>query len=247
MDYIAFIKDVFRHTQQHILKAFPAESSHEKESREVVTKTDKEIETYVREHIMAVYPEHGIIGEEYDDHNPNSPYQWVIDPVDGTTNFAHAIPLFCTAIALLHNNTVIAAGVNLPITQTTYVAEKDKGAYKNDKQLRTQTQDIKKSIIGFCHANDKEGIQTISRLYEEYKHKTRDFRRLGSANLEICMVASGELAGFLGYRIKPWDFLAGCLIAAEAGCNVSGWNNDDWQQPKTESVKVSAPNINLNT
>jgi myo-inositol-1(or 4)-monophosphatase len=245
MNYQEFIHEVFVETQKRILDAFPAESSEEKATREVVTKTDREIETYIRECIQKTYPEHGIVGEEFEDHNSESEYQWVIDPVDGTTNFAHGIPLFCTAIALLHNDTVIAAGVNLPITQTTYTALAGKGAYKNAEQIRALPQELEKGIVGFCHANDQEGIETISRLYEGYKKKTRDFRRLGSANLEICMVASGELAGFLGYRIKPWDFLAGCLIASEAGCSVAGWQDEDWQNLETESVKVSCPNVTL--
>lgn len=241
MDERAFITDVLHEAAMQISDAYPPEESREKAAREVVTETDLSVEQHLRQRIMQQYPAHGIRGEELDNHQPDSSHQWIIDPVDGTTNFAHEIPLFCCAIALLEDDEVVAAGVVAPVTGTLYTAQRGAGAYKDGERIQTPEQELASGVVGFCHASDQEGIQTIARMYEEGKKQTRDFRKLGSANLEICMAASGALAGFIGYRIKPWDFLAGCLVAHEAGARVTGWDEDDWQDPGVESVLVAHP------
>ena len=241
MDYEAFIKQ----TLEEIHIPYPITESTQKSPRELVTTTDKELEEQIKNKIQQTYPEHGIRGEEGTNIRETSEYQWVIDPIDGTTNYVHQIPLFCTAIALLKNNTVLAAGVRTHITNNLYLATKGRGATKNGVRIQAKKQVLSEGIIGFCHANDKEAITTISNLYETYKKHTRDFRRLGSANLELCMVAEGMLAGFIGYRIQPWDFLPGCLIAVEAGCSVTGWNEETWQHPDTKSIRASAPETQI--
>ena len=233
-----FIQTTLRQAATYIKKHYPPTTIETKSPRELVTEVDRDVERLIRKNIQETYPEHGIRGEELADHQPEAEYQWIIDPVDGTTNYAHNIPVFCSAIALLQKNHVIAAGVINPVTGDLWQANQEK-ATKNARPIKTPQQALKQGLVGYCHANDQEGIQTISRTYQELKEHTRDYRRLGSANLELCMVASGELAGFIGYRIQPWDFLPGCLIAAQAGAIVTGWDDEEWQNPKTRSVLVA--------
>ena len=187
MDERAFITDVLHEAAMQISDAFPAEDSREKSAREVVTETDMQVEQFIRQKIMEQYPQDGIRGEELGDWQPEATRQWVIDPVDGTTNFAHAIPLFCCAIALLEEERVIAAGVSAPLTGTTYTAARGQGAYKNGARIHTPEQELAKGMVGFCHSSDEDGITTVSAMYAHAKKQTRDFRKFGSANLEICM------------------------------------------------------------
>ena len=230
-----FITTTLQEAATYIKKHYPPTKTQTKAPRELVTDVDRAVEKTIRQRIQATYPEHGIRGEEEADHQPEADYQWIIDPVDGTTNYAHNIPVFCSALALTKNNQVIAAGVINPITGDLWQAN-NKLATKNGQPITTPKQELQQGIVGYCHANDQEGITTISKTYQDLKTHTRDYRRLGSANLELCMVASGELAGFVGYRIQPWDFLPGCLIAQQAGAHISGWDDDEWQKPETRSV-----------
>ncbi|MFT4249775.1 MAG: inositol monophosphatase family protein [Candidatus Woesearchaeota archaeon] len=241
MEYEAFIKEVFELVTQNI--PYPIRDVEEKASKELVTTTDLAVEQLIREEIKKTYPEHGIRGEEEEDYNAASEYQWVIDPIDGTTNYAHNIPVFCVAIALLHDQEVIAAGVHQPITQDVYLATRGRGATKNGALLRVQETPLSEALIGFCHANNQEAVAWITQRYERLKNATRDFRRLGSANLELCMVATGDLAGFVGYEIQPWDFLAGCLIAAEAGCTITNLQGGLWEDKNVRSVLAAPKNL----
>lgn len=241
MSYVGFIQEIL----EELSVPYPISLSIEKSPRELVTQTDKDIEQEIRQKIQSRYPTHGIRGEEQANVREESDYQWVIDPIDGTTNYVHQIPLFCTAIALLYRNTVVAAGVKAHITNNIYIAEKGKGATKNRQPIHAKRQLLKEGMVGFCHANMPEAIEYMHSLYKTYKLATRDFRRLGSANLELCMLADANLVAFIGYEIQPWDFLPGCLIAAEAGCTITGWNGESWQDPATRSIKATAPGIEL--
>ncbi len=239
MDEEAFINDVLTQAAIYINEHYPPSSADTKAPREVVTEVDIAVEQQLRQQIMQAFPDHGIRGEELADHQPEAKNQWIIDPVDGTTNYAHNIPVFCCAVALLCEGRAQAAGVINPVTGDIWSATRNKGARRNAEEIKTPNNPLSKSLIGYCHANDEEGIQTISKYYPVLKHASRDFRRLGSANLELAMTASGELGAFIGYRIQPWDFIPGCLIAQEAGCAVTGFSSEDWQTPDTRSVLAS--------
>ena len=215
-----------------------------KNTRDIVTKADVEVEEYIRQRIKEVYPEHNIIGEELSKEENQNNYTWLIDPIDGSTNFAHKIPYFSIAIALQHNDTVIFSAISHPPSGIVFYAGAGEGAYLGEKKLmQTSDKKMEDSFISFCHASDNDSIKRISSVYEAFKLKTLDFRKLGSANLEICYTAAGFISGFIGYKIKPWDFKGACLIAEEAGCKVTGLNGEDWQNPQIDSVIVAPPHL----
>jgi myo-inositol-1(or 4)-monophosphatase len=215
-----------------------------KNTRDIVTKADVDVEKYIRERLKENYPEHNIIGEELKKEQNKSDYTWLIDPIDGTTNFAHKIPYFSIALALQHKETVIFSAISHPPSGMLFYAGAGEGAYMGKVRMeQASDKKLKDSFISFCHASDNDSINAIAKLYEGFKLKTLDFRKLGSANLEICYTAAGFISGFIGYKIKPWDFKGACLIAEEAGCKVTGIRGEDWQNPKNDSVIVAPPHL----
>ncbi len=217
---------------------FPPQHIHEKSAKELVTETDLAIEQALREMIYTHKPEHAILGEEEESTQGNE-HLWIIDPLDGTTNYAHSIPYFCSAIALTTRRTPQLAGVT---TLSHTFRATTTHAYMDDHVLYTpKPPTIEQAFIAFCHKNTPESIHAISLRYERFKNATRDFRRLGSANLELCMVASGALHAFIGHDLPPWDFTAGCMIAQQAGCTVTALDGGPWTRPGVTGVLAAHP------
>jgi myo-inositol-1(or 4)-monophosphatase len=234
-----FITDTLRSVADDLHDAFPVDGS-TKTPHEFVTEQDRATEQHIRRRIKDAYPEHGIIGEELPDRNPDASSQWIIDPIDGTTNYSHNIPFFCAALAYLEDNEVIRSGVTSPLHDTVWYAERGSGAWENGDELTVGAAD-ESPVIGFCHGSTDTSIKWMADHYERLKSELGDARQFGAADLEICLAASGYLDGFLGHHIKPWDFLPGCLIADEAGLTVTGFDGEDWDDPSQDSVIVAPP------
>lgn len=227
--------------EKHLITGFPPATTHEKSAKELVTATDLVIEDALRTLLEQHRPQHAILGEERGETEGNE-HTWILDPLDGTTNYAHALPYFTTAIALVHKNAPVLAGVVAPTLKKRYVA--DTTTTRNGEQLTTsQPPPLKEAFITFCHKNTPESIAAINARYTAFKTQARDFRRLGSANLEICNVAEGVLHGFIGHDLPPWDFVAGCHIAETAGCTVTTLSGEPWKDAKTTGVIVAHPTL----
>ena len=212
----------------------------EKIPRQLVTEADTDIETRIREKIAQRFPDHGIVGEEFDAKKTNAEYVWMIDPIDGTTNFIHKIPFFNTAVGLMKDGKFVLGAVAFPMLEMTFHAMRGQGAYLNDKPIDLATvRPLEKSFIAFCHGSDPENTKRITEAYPTFKQATLDFRKLGSAALEVCYVAAGFICGFVAYKIKPHDFKPACFIAQEAGCIVTDLAGNDWQAPGVDSVIVA--------
>lgn len=232
------LQNLLKCAQNILSQQFPPQHIHEKTAKELVTETDLAIEHAIRELITTHRPQHTILGEEKGLAEGNE-HVWIIDPLDGTTNYAHHIPYFCSAIALTTHQTPVLAGV--ATLAHTYHATTNT-AYADNKPLRTpQPPALKNAFIAFCHKNTQESVHEISVRYETFKTATRDFRRLGSANLELCMVASGALHAFIGHDLPPWDFIPGCTIAERAGCTVTALDGGPWTRQGVTGVLAAHP------
>jgi len=204
-------------------------SSLEKKSSNIdlLTKADLESEKYIINQIQKKFPKHSILSEEAGNLSTDSEYLWIIDPLDGTTNFTHNLPIFSVSIGLVKKGIeVLCAVVYNPAANKCFYAEKNKGAFLDGKTIKcTSSNTLSDSLLatGFPYLHDQK-YDILFEIFKEFYDKTRGLRRLGSASLDLCFVAMGRLDGYYEYGLKPWDICAGSLIALESGCKVSDWD-----------------------
>ena len=204
-------------------------STIERKSTEIdlVTIADTQSEAFIIEQIKTNYSQHQIIAEESNLQNGDSNYRWIIDPLDGTTNFVHNLPIFAVSIGLQYKEQTILGVVYNPAADKCFVAEKDGGALLNGNPIHTtSTNALSRSLLvtGFPYIKDdmwKKGFDIFEKLYG----KTQGIRRLGAAALDFCFVAMGRFEGFWEFGLQPWDVCAGALILEEAGGRVSDWDD----------------------
>ena len=183
----------------------------------IVTDVDKASEKLILKMILRAFPGHSILSEESSPLDSGSRYRWVIDPIDGTTNFAHAFPFFCVSIALEENGRIILGVVYDPMRDEMFIAEKGKGTTLNGKKIKVSR--VKKLAGSFLATGFSYGI---TRKDENIMHfrkflvKTQAIRRAGSAALDLCYVACGRFDGFWEMGLHPWDSAAASLIVEEA-------------------------------
>ena len=197
---------------------------------DLVTKADTESEKHIIDNIEQEYPDHSIISEEYGQTIKDDTYTWIIDPLDGTTNFVRNLPIFAVSIALLKYNRVICGVVYNPAANKCFYAEKNKGSYLNDIEIRTTScSTLSDSLLatGFPYIRDDRFIKSFD-IFKDFYQSTRGIRRLGSAALDLCFTAMGRFDGFYEYELKTWDICAGLLIVKEAGGLVSDWDGSKY-------------------
>lgn len=199
-------------------------SVHNKEGiNNLVTEADHAAERAIIEVIRRQYPKHCILSEETGAIDQDSDYKWIIDPIDGTVNFAHGIPLNCVSIAVEHKGTIVLAAVYNPHLNEFYFAEKGKGAFLNDRPIRVskETQAIRSCLVtGFPYTYIHMPNGPLE-IFERFVRKGVPVRRLGSAAIDLCWVAAGRFDGFYEHKLEPWDSAAGFLIVEEAGGRVT--------------------------
>ena len=194
----------------------------------LVTETDKASEKLITDFIKKKYPSHNILAEENGETNNSSEYLWVIDPLDGTTNFAHGLPIFAVSIGLQKNNETIAGVVYDVMQDIVYAAEKGSGSTANSIKIKVSDNDnLQHSLLvtGFPY-NIKENPDKALERFTILSKKSRGIRRLGSAAIDFCYVAKGVFDGFWEVYLNPWDICAGKLIVEEAGGVVTDFDGN---------------------
>jgi myo-inositol-1(or 4)-monophosphatase len=194
---------------------------------DLVTNIDVAIERQFRAMIAERFPDHGVLGEEL--HQADQPeempeYVWVLDPIDGTTNYAHGLPIFCCSIALERHGDPVVAAVFDPNRQELFTAERGQGAWLNGKPLKVSTAEVlidSLLVTGFHYDVQRDPAELIG-LFTRFITTSRAVRRLGSAALDLCYVAAGRFEGFWEQKLHPWDIAGGALLVQEAGGSVSG-------------------------
>ncbi len=226
-----FIKNISKISGDELLKNFNKEKdliSLRQNSKEVVTKYDKEIDSLIIKEIEKKYPEHNILAEESGLKDNGSDYLWIIDSLDGSGNFANKNPLFSVCIALLFKNNLILGVTYAPAIDEFYFAKKGEGAFLNKKRIKvSETKNLKNSYIYFCDGHEKDKDKLSKDLSLVFKNVI-DLRKIGSAGVETGWVASGRADGFLIFKGDPWDLASGVLIIEEAGGKVSSFKNEPW-------------------
>jgi myo-inositol-1(or 4)-monophosphatase len=197
---------------------------------DLVTEVDLEVERMFRAMIAERFPDHEVLAEELGGGDGTARHRWVFDPLDGTTNFAHGLPVFCASLALEIDGEAEVAAVYDATRQELFTAERGVGAWLNGEPLKvSSTRDIIESLLvtGFpydVHTNPEPYL----RVFGAFLSRARAVRRLGSAAIDLCYVAAGRLDGFWEAHLKPWDTRAGALIVEEAGGRVTGMDGRPW-------------------
>jgi myo-inositol-1(or 4)-monophosphatase len=197
---------------------------------DLVTETDLHSENIIKSIIRASYPDHDLLAEESEKESSESDFLWIIDPLDGTTNFVHGYPSFAVSIGLLfQNKPLIAVVLEMPNTKL-YTAIKNEGVWCEGQPFTcSQTDSIEKSLLltGFGYEHGELWERNMA-LFKDFTDKSHGVRRLGAAAVDLCHVASGKVDGYWEFDLKPWDSAAGILIAQEAGCVVSQMDGSDY-------------------
>ena len=179
------------------------------------------------EELKKLIPECGIIGEEGLEKHTTKEYTWIIDPLDGTTNFAHSVPIFCTSVALLYEKRIILGVVYDPNRKEVFYATENGGSFINRSRIFvSNTENLKASLVstGFPY-DDFSRMNSYMNVFQNLAKNTRGIRRCGSAALDLCYVACGRYDAFFEYALSPWDVAAGSLIVKEAKGQVSDFSN----------------------
>ncbi|MFS8530983.1 inositol monophosphatase family protein [Sphaerobacter thermophilus] len=198
---------------------------------DLVTEADRASERLILEAIRARFPEHAILSEESGAlSGADDAPRWLIDPLDGTTNYAHGYPLYAVSIALEVAAEVVLGVVYVPTLDELYVAERGRGAWLNGQPLRvSRTDTLLASLLatGFLYDVDTRGRNLPH--WENFIHATQGVRRSGSAAIDLCHVAAGRLDGYWEEGLAPWDSAAGSLMVTEAGGTVTGYDGEPFR------------------
>jgi len=189
---------------------------------DLVTEADRASERLVVQRLLANYPDHSIVAEEGGGREGSSEYRWFVDPLDGTTNFAHGYPAFNVTLGLARGDEMIAGVVYDPLREEMFAAEKGSGAYLNDQKIRVSSaKRLADSLVSTGFPSRKRDQNINIHFYHQLAMSTHGVRRGGSAALDLSYVACGRLDGFWEFGLKPWDLAAGTLLVSEAGGRVS--------------------------
>lgn len=203
----------------------------EKHFNDFVTEVDQAAEAAIIEVLKTAYPDHAILAEESGAsanlHDEND-YVWIIDPLDGTTNFIHGFPQYCVSIALQHRGVITQAVVYDPTRNEMFTATKGAGAFLNEKRIRvTRCDKLADSLIGTGFpSRDLSALDQYLEMFKVMTGKCQGLRRPGSAALDLAYVATGRLDGFFEKGLAPWDIAAGSLLITEAGGIVGNFSGD---------------------
>lgn len=216
---------------------------------DLVTVADRTVEKLIRSRLGAAFPEHGIYGEEGTRERMQGEYRWYVDPLDGTTNFAHTFPQFCVSMGLEQrpagllpeqDGTLVAAVIYDPMRDELYTAERGQGATLNGRPMHvSKIPVLAESLLSTGFPSRKRHESPNVHFYQEFTLRSHGVRRAGSAALDLAYVAAGRLEAFWEFNLNPWDTAAGILLVEESGGKVTSFAGDPY---KLDSREILASN-----
>lgn len=214
-----------------------------KSANDYATEVDRSAEQEIIKTIRAAFPEHGFLAEESGEQQGND-YIWIIDPLDGTTNFLHGFPVYSVSIALKHKNKLELGVVYDPLRDELFTAERGGGAMLNNRKIRvTKPNNLTGALLGTGFPfKSKQNLDAYLKMFAALVGDTSGIRRAGSAALDLAYVATGRLDGFWEIGLKPWDMAAGILLIQEAGGVVTDFSFKD-QYMQSGNLIAGSPKI----
>ncbi len=200
---------------------------------DIVTETDRQVEALITQRLRTAFPDHVIVAEEASagrdlQHVPGDRYVWYVDPLDGTTNFAHGYPQFSVSLALARGHDLLLGIVHDPIRDETFFACRGRGATLNGQPIHVSSTDtLEQALLGTGFPYDRrEHLDFYLGFLADFMRRSQGIRRGGSAALDLCYVACGRFDAFWEWKLKPWDTAAGALIVQEAGGTLSDFRGN---------------------
>jgi len=225
LSFLQPMQDLAREAGSLLLSYFGKVSIEYKGDVDLVTQADRSSEELLVGRIRRLWPEHDLLGEEGSRRETGSDYRWYIDPLDGTTNFAHGYPVFCVSLALEYKNDRIAGVVYDPSRDEMFAAAKGSGAMLNGRAIHvSKTARLAEGLIATGFPSHKRHKNPNIHFYHQLTLRSHGVRRAGSAALDLCYVACGRFDAFWEFNLNPWDTAAGVLIAQEAGGRVTNFS-----------------------
>jgi myo-inositol-1(or 4)-monophosphatase len=216
----ALLMEYFR---QHVAIEYKGEA-------DLVTIADRKSEALIRQRLREHWPSHDILGEEGGLQDTGSDYRWYVDPLDGTTNFAHGFPVFCVSMGLDYKGKRILGVIYDPTRDELFAAEQGSGAYLNGERIRvSKTENLAECLVATGFPSHKRHKNPNIFFYHQITLRTHGVRRAGSAALDLCCVACGRFDGFWEFNLNPWDTAAGVLIVEEAGGKISDFHGGPFE------------------
>ena len=219
---------------------------------DLVTIADRTVEKLIRSRLGETFPEHGIYGEEGTRDRLEGEFRWYVDPLDGTTNFAHGFPQFCVSMGLEQrpahlkpeeDGILVAAVIYDPMRDELFTAERGKGAYLNGRPIHvSQVPELAEALLATGFPSRKRHNSPNVHFYHEFTLRSHGVRRAGSAALDLAYVASGRLDAFWEFNLNPWDTAAGILLIEEAGGRVTDFSGNPY---RLDSREILASNGNI--
>jgi myo-inositol-1(or 4)-monophosphatase len=207
---------------------------------DLVTEADEEAERKIEEVLREVFPNHGMLTEESGELEGEGDARWIVDPLDGTTNYAHGVPFFCTSIALERDGEMVLGVVHDPMGKETYAAERGDGATLNGELLEvSSTEEVAQALLGTSFADRPEEMEVGLNIFGRFAGLVRGMRRLGSGALDLCYVAAGRLDGCYEQGFSAWDVAAGMLIVEEAGGKITDYRGHGLDPEESEGLVAS--------
>ncbi len=192
---------------------------------DLVTEADLAAESLIVERIRSHYPRHSILAEEAGDSEQQSEFKWIVDPLDGTTNYAHGYPCFCVSVALEHDGEIVLGVVYDPVRDELFAAERGEGAALNGRRIRvSDASDLNRALVCTGFPYDVRDRGDFARHFRNFIMHSQGVRRDGSAALDLAYVAAGRFDGFWEEGLNPWDVAAGKFLVEEAGGRVSRYD-----------------------
>lgn len=224
-------------------------STEYKGEADLVTEADRASETLIVAGLHAAFPHHGVYGEEGTRERLDSEYRWYVDPLDGTTNFAHGFPAFCVILGLEHrpsglaveaDGEIVAGVIYDPLRDEMFVAEKGRGAWLNGKPINvSKISSLAESLTATGFPSQKRHANPNIHFYQQITLRSHGVRRAGSAGLDLAYVACGRLDGFWEFKLNPWDTSAGVLLVKEAGGTITHFDGGDFTLDSREVLATN--------
>jgi myo-inositol-1(or 4)-monophosphatase len=216
---------------------------------DLVTEADRASEALIKARLAAAFPEHGIYGEEGTRERMSGEYRWYVDPLDGTTNFAHGFPAFCVVLGLEKRAAHLSADedgemqvgvIYDPLRDELFLCERDKGAWLNGRQIHvSKTATLQESLTATGFPSHKRHGSPNIHFYQEFTLRSHGVRRAGSAALDLAYVACGRLDGFWEFNLNPWDTSAGYLLVEEAGGTITHFDGSKFTLDSRENLATN--------